>query len=194
MFAKDFDHLNNLYADKILVEMNLGPRGDQDPGAGLSPDNLKQIDMPPTRPCHKCADCGENEEGCEECGQMPNHEDTNASMTKQSLFRLVKLSAMLHDLVCAEQNVEPWVLTKVTEALNHIESVYGYMDYESFRNQVETDIANLKEETENDLYDSINSGGTQIVTSIRDVLSNESKEALEGLLYETITALESKNN
>jgi hypothetical protein len=192
MFAKDFDLLNNLYADKILVEMNLGPRGDQDSGSGLSPNSVKQINMPPTRPCHKCVDCGENEEGCEECEQMTNHEDTNASMTKQSLFRLVKLSAMLHDLVCQEQNVEPWVLAKITEALNHVESVYGYMDYESFRSQVETDIANLKEETENDLYDSINNGGSQIVTSIRDVLSNESKEALEGLLYETITALEAK--
>jgi|688.fasta_scaffold82032_3 hypothetical protein len=187
MFAKDFDTLNEIYNQKILSEMNLGPQGDQDLGAGLSIDNIKKIEPSPQRPCLKCGD----NENCE----MPvNHEDTNGSMAKQSLYRLVKLSAMLHDLICKEQNVEPWVLTKVTEALNHVESVYGYMDYENYKHQVDSDISALEEETESDLYDTILTGSEEIITNIKHVLSNESRENLEKFLYETINALEAKQN
>jgi len=191
MFAKDIDKLNSLYSQKIISEMNLGPLGDQDSGAGLSPDHIKRIKMPPTRPCAKCQTCGEDEEH-ENCEGNANHEETNADMTKQSLYRLVKLAAMLHDLVCKEQNIEPWVLTKITEALNHVESVYGYMDYENYKHQVDTDIAALREETEQDLYNSIVQGGSRILANIKNILSTESKENLEGLLYETISILESK--
>lgn len=191
MFAKDIDLLNNLYNEKILTEMNLGPRAEQNSDSAFSPNKKEAIQMPPVRPCSKCEDCGEEEEH-EECESIANHEDTNAGMAKQSLFRLVKLSAMLHDLICKEQSVEPWVLTKVTEALNHVESVYGYMDYENYRHQVESDITEIEEETEVDLYNTIASGSTRLLSNIKRLLATESKENLEGLLYETITALELK--
>lgn len=191
MFAKDVELLNELYSNKIISELNLGPRGDQDAGSGLSPEKPNRIIMPPKRPCPKCTDCGEEEEQ-ENCENIANHEETNSDMTRQSLYRLVKLSAMLHDLVSKEQNIEPWVLTKITEALNHVESVYGYMDYENYKHQVESDIAALREETEADLYNSIAYGGAQILSRLRSVLATESKENLEGFLYETISVLESK--
>lgn len=190
MFAKDIDSLNAIYNNKIFVESNLGPLGDQDSGVGLSPEKIARIEMPPKRPCAKCETCGDEEQ--EDCENVANHEETNADMTKQSLYRLVKLSAMLHDLICKEQVVEPWVLTKVTEALNHIESVYGYMDYERYRHQVETDILSLEEETERDLYNSIIQGGSHLLANLKRVLAAESRENLEGLLYETISILESK--
>jgi hypothetical protein len=101
---------------------------------------------------------------------------------------------MLHDLICTQKDVEPWVLSKVTEALNHIDSVYGYMDYESYKDQVDNDIAGIAEETEMDLYNKILHGGTNIVKTIKTVLAAESKANLENLLYETITALELKKN
>jgi hypothetical protein len=181
MFAKDVELLNKLYNESV----NLGPLGDQDPGAGLSPSKPQQIKMPVKRKCMKCI----SDEECEH----PDLDNNNADMSKQSLFRIFKLSAMLHDLICKEEQVEPWVLTKITEALQHLEGVFGYKDYESYKHQVEHDIQSIGEETENDLYDSISSGGGDLVNKIRDILTNESKENLEKVLYETITILEKKN-
>lgn len=189
MFAKDVELLNQLYNNKIITEMNLGPLGDQDPGAGYSPSQIQKVELPQK-------DLKNSEEDCEHasCNHVTNHEDTNAGMAKQSLYRLVKLTAMLHDLVCKEDNVEPWVLTKVTEALNHIESVYGYMDYENFKQKVEQDMLAIREEAEGDLYNAISSGGSEILSKINDILASESREVLENLLYETITSLEAKTN
>jgi hypothetical protein len=184
MFAKDIELLNKLYNESV----NLGPLGDQDPGVGLSPSKPSTIKMPVKRKCLKCANCAADEE-CEHA----DFDENNADMSKQSLFRIFKLSAMLHDLICREEQVEPWVLAKITEALQHLEAVFGYKDYEHYKHQVETDIQNIGEETEHDLYDTIAAGGSDLVNKIRDVLTNESKENLEKVLYETITILEKKN-
>jgi hypothetical protein len=182
MFAKDIELLNEIYVQKI-TEMNLGPRGDSD-NVQPSTAKIQQIDTT-SRPC---GECGSDED----CEGMENHEDTNAGMVKQSLFRLVKLSAMLHDLIAKHGSAEPWVLSKVTEALNHVESVYGYMDYENYRQQVDTDIENIEEETEQDLYTSISNGGESIINKLRTVLSKESREQVESFIYEAITVLEKK--
>lgn len=182
MFAKDVEILNQLYKESV----GLGPYADQDPGVGLSPSKTQKIETPVKRKCMKCI----SDEECEH----PDFDESNADMSKQSLFRIFKLSAMLHDLICREEHVEPWVLAKITEALQHLEAVFGYKDYESYKHQVDHDIQSIGEETENDLYDSISSGGTGLVNKIRDILTQESKESLEKLLYETITALESKAN
>lgn len=181
MFAKDIELLNEIYARKI-TEMGIGPQGDND-SVQPSVSKIQRI----TSPHEQCGLCSD-----EECEGAANHEDTNAGMVKQSLFRLVKLSAMLHDLVAKHGTAEPWVLSKVTEALNHVESVYGYMDYESYRQQVDTDIEGIEEETEQDLYKTISSGGESIINKLRTVLSRESKEEIESFLYEAITTLESR--
>lgn len=179
MFAKDVELLNELYSHSIS-EMNIGPRGDN---ISTTPSvaKIQKVETP---------SCGG---GCEEeeRNNIATHEDTNAGMVKQSLFRLAKLSAMLHDLV-SRDTAEPWVLSKVTEALNHIESVYGYMDYEQYRQQVEQDIEGISEETEQDLYDSISSGGETVIGRLRDVLSTESRKNIEQFIYEAITFLEKK--
>jgi hypothetical protein len=205
MFAKDVHLLNEIYSQKIN-EMNLGPHGDQGSGAGLSTDNIQRITGLSKRPClKKCCRNAENsetpDEDCEDgmcgCQGETNHEETNTDMVKQSLYRLVKLTAMLHDLVCKNNNAEPWILAKVTEALNHIESVYSYADYEDYRHQVESDIntiPSIDEETEADLYKSIQSGGGSIISQIQRILSKESKENIEKILYETISVLEKKKN
>jgi hypothetical protein len=68
------------------------------------------------------------------------------------------------------------------------------MDYENYKHQVDSDISALEEETESDLYDTILTGSEEIITNIKHVLSNESRENLEKFLYETINALEAKQN
>lgn len=178
MFAKDIDILNKLYCEAV----NLGPMGDNSPDTGLSPTKVERI--PCKRKCLKCPPT-------EECEQ-PDFDESNADMSKQSLFRIFKLSAMLHDLICKEQHVEPWVLAKITEAHQHLEAVFGYKDYESYKGQFERDLYGIDEDNEEDLYNSINTGGTNLINKIKNILTQESKETLEQILYETITALEKK--
>lgn len=179
MFAKDVELLNEIYSNKI-TEMSLGPKADSDIQPSVSKIQKFKI---PQRTCNSEAE----EENCE---GIPNHEDTNAGMVRQSLYRLVKLSAMLHDLISKHNTAEPWVLSKVTEALNHIEGVYGYMDYEDYKQQVDSDINSIEEETEQDLYNTISNGGESILNKLRAILSTESREQLESLVYEAITTLE----
>ncbi len=173
MFAKDVELLNNLYNKQIVTEMNIGPHGDQDPGAGLSTITPVAVDI---------------------TSSEEDYDESNTDMAKQSLYRLVKLAAMLHDLICKETNVEPWLFAKITEALHNIESAYGHKDYEQFKTKVEHDISNISEETETDLYNTISSGGVMILSKIRHILASESRENLESFLYETINALETKKH
>lgn len=197
MFARDFNLLNEIYNNRIVVkEMNLGPQAETSV-EGLTPIKRAKVEL--DLPYQKCDTC-EKEEDCESCGGtcgmesgVESEEHENADMAKRSLYRLVKLSAMLHDLISHNKHVEPWILTKITDAQRSIESAYGYQDYESFKHQVDSDIENIEEDTEHDLYRSISSNGDAILAKLKRLLATESKETLEGFLLETITALESKN-
>lgn len=195
MFAKDFNLLNEIYNNRIVREMNLGPQADLNTD-GLTPIKRAKVELDlPYKQCDTC----EKEEDCESCGgtcgmtgEGESEEHGNADMAKRSLYRLVKLSAMLHDLVSHNEHVEPWILAKITDAQRSIESAYGYQDYETYKQQVDHDIENIEEDTESDLYRSISSNGDALLAKIKRMLATESKEALEGILIETITALESK--
>jgi hypothetical protein len=205
MFAKDVQLLNEIYKRKIVTEdLGLGPQADLNTD-GLTPIKRAKIEL--GLPVKKCINC-ETEEDCESCdgtcGEMDmdheeiehseheSEESENADMAKQSLFRLVKLSAMLHDLIQHNAHIEPWVLTKISDAHRNIEAVYGYQDYESFKHKVDDDIENIEEETEQDLYRSIATGGDIILSKLKKMLATESKVMLENILFETITALEKK--
>lgn len=197
MFAKDVQQLNELYNKKIITEaLGLGPQAETNTD-GLTPVKRAKVEL--GLPIKQCIGC-ETEEDCESCGgtcgEMGSDSDSegyeNADMAKQSLFRLVKLSAMLHDLIQHSKHIEPWVLAKITDAHRNIESVYGYQDYEAYKNEVDHDIENIEEETEQDLYRSIATGGDIILSKLKKLLATESRAMLENILFETITALEKK--
>jgi len=218
MFAKDYNLLNELYNQKIAKEnVGLGPLGDNT-GVTPSPSKIERVSIPPKKGCDKC---GENEEHCEyaakgctcnhcpECkanqhkeksedceGYNPDNYDSNGKMARQLLFRMVKLSAMLHDLLKDKNNVEAWVLSKITNAHDQLESVFGYEDYEHALNPMHgacDDMqGNLEENNEEDLYAAISKGGDDLLNQIKTVLRRESKDTLEKVLFETITLLEEK--
>lgn len=196
MFDRDFNTLNNLYLKQIIKEnVGLGPKADQDSSSGLSPVKQALSDAGvPQKDCN-CG-CNATDEDCEECGgtcggTRPEGGE-NADMARRSLYRLVKMSAMLHDLVQNDSHIEPWILTKIADAQQNIESVYSYQDYEKFKHTVDHDIENLEEETEHDLYKTINNGGSTILSQLKKLLATESKDVLESILLETISALEVK--
>jgi hypothetical protein len=212
MFAKDFHLLNELYDQKIMKEMNIGPLGDNQ-SVTPSPTKITKVSLPPKRDCEeeensacsyaaKGCDCNE----CEECktnqksedceGYNPDDYDSNGKMARQLLFRVAKLSAMLHDLLQGKNNVEAWVLSKITNAHDQINSVFGYEDYENALNpmQGECDDAtgSLEENNEEELFNAISKGGDNLVSILRKSLKRESRETLEKVLLETIVLLENK--
>lgn len=209
MFAKDFNLLNEIYNQKIN-EMNIGPKGDNE-GVTPTPNKVTKISLPPKRDCaeqeehcnaaardcscNNCPECIDNQNPSEECeGHDPSTYDSNGTMSRQLLFRIFKLSAMLHDLLNGKENIEAWVLSKITNAHDQLESVFGYEDYEAAKNPVHGMCGggNFEESNEEDLFKAINSGGDQLLNRLRTVLKKESKETLEKVLLETIILLESK--
>lgn len=207
MFAKDFHLLNEIYSKKIN-EMNIGPKGDNE-GVTPTPERLQKIQMPPKRDCseqeehchaaangckcNKCPECIENKSPSEDCeGYNPSTYDSNGQMSRQLLFRIFKLSAMLHDILNNKENVEAWVLSKITNAHDQLESVFGYEDYEMAKNPMHGSCGSLEENNEEELYSAISKGGDDIMSKLSQILKKESIENLEKVLLETILIIENK--
>jgi hypothetical protein len=214
MFAKDFDAFNNLYNDKIIKEsIGLGPRADQD--IVPSANKFAKIEMPPKKSCGceeeehcaaatkgcKCNGCPEckanqNKEKSEDCeGYDSSSYDSNGQMAKQLLYRCAKLSAMLHDILSGKDNIEAWVLSKITNAHDQLESVFGYEDYEAAKNPMHgtCGAGNFEESNEEELFAAIARGGDELLSNLKNALRKESKDTLEQVLLETILILEEKN-
>lgn len=187
MFAKDFDALNALYSKKIVNEsVGLGPKADN---SNVTPSTDKMVKVvPPLKDCN-CE--GGHDEGCE--GRVDDESESNGEMCRQLLFRIHKVSAMLHDILNGKDNVEAWILSKLTNAHDQIQSVFGYEDYKAVTEPTDSVCnGNLEENNEEDLYNAISSGGEDLVKQLQSVLKRESRETLEKVLFETIVLLEKK--
>jgi len=138
----------------------------------------------------------EDDENCEDCGGACGVEqedtDSDSYMAKQLIYRIFKLSAMLYPLMKAGSNIEAWVLSKITNAHDQLNSVFNYKDFESFKNQIASmnNIGELQEETEIDLYNAIMAGGDNLLDSLKHKLKKESKETKEKLFLEVLKQLE----
>jgi hypothetical protein len=211
MFARDYNSLNDLYNTKIIKEnVGLGPKADNNTTVP-STIEVARINMPPKRhcgeneehcayaaqgcECGECSECTPSETSSEDCeGYDPSSHDSNGKMARQLLFRVHKLSAMLHDLLNNKDNIEAWVLSKITNAHDQIASVFGYEDYEAALNSNHGMCGdNLEENNEEELFKRIDAGGLDLVNLLKSKLSRESKETLEKVLLETIILLENKS-
>jgi len=139
----------------------------------------------------------EEDENCEECGGMcgceEEHTDSDAYMAKQLIFRIFKLASMLYPLMRNGSEVEAWVLDKISKAHDNLNSVFGYKDFESFKEKIKMmgGLDVQQEETEIDLYNAINKGGDDLILNLKHVLNRESRETKEKLFLEVIKQLES---
>tara|TARA_R110001583_G_scaffold191097_1_gene355944 strand:- start:400 stop:735 length:336 start_codon:yes stop_codon:yes gene_type:complete len=64
----------------------------------------------------------------------PEHEgeekDQNeGSMTRQELFHLGEKANQLHALISDQQDLEPWVQSKITKAAENLGTVFDYLTY-----------------------------------------------------------------
>jgi len=138
----------------------------------------------------------EDDENCEECGGACGCEqedtDSDSYMAKQLIYRIFKLSAMLYPLMKSGSNIEAWVLSKITNAHDQLNSVFNYKDFDSFKSQIAAmnGIGAVQEETEIDLYNAIITGGDDLLNSLKHKLKKESKETKEKLFLEVLKLLE----
>lgn len=212
MFRRDFEQLNEAYDQKINeFTGSMGIQGDNSPGAGLSPDKLKNAKLPQkgqkvlvTTPINKPGTPNPKgptitpveDENCEECGGACGVEaedtDSDTYMAKQLVYRIFKLSTMIYSLMVkagCDAKVEAWVLDKISKAHDNLNSVFGYKDFEDFKKSVQS-MGGLYEETEIDLYNALNRGGNDLIEALKGVLSKESKETKQQIFAEVIKLLE----
>jgi hypothetical protein len=204
MASNYIDDLNDLYNKRIFLKEGAGD---------LGPKAIGEFDEAPIRGCLKCGKiankCGcsnkpseddmvfakkekdggydQEEDDFSVTGEHPQHKASN--MVKQNLFRIAKMAAMLHDIIPCDSQIEEWVADKIAKSEENINSVFGYKDYQSHKNDVEHDIE-IEEKTEQDLYKSINDGGETLINKIRDIMRNQPKERVEDAMYSLIKVLE----
>lgn len=209
MFRRDFELLNEKYHKEVFNEdLGLGPKA-------ISSDhtNLTKVEhMCPYSvkgcKCNGCVECKANqgkEEGCEECGGEcgvdKENTDSDSYMAKQLLYRTFKLAAMLYGLMNSGQKVEAWVLSKITNAHDNLNSAFGYKDFEKFKQEMlnagglaamsgdSVTPISVDEQAEIDLINSINLGSDALLKLIKVLLTKESKETKEIVLTEVIKSL-----
>jgi len=205
MASNYIDDLNSLYNTKVILKENVGLGPHEDTA-------YNDYDEDYEAPVRRCLKCEEEAEECH-CDKAPSEddivlvkkprrgeyddfsetgehsEDKASNMVKQNLYRITKMSAMLYDIIPCDSEIEPWVADKLSKAVDSINSVLGYKDYEDFRNKVDQDIE-IEEKTEQDLYKSIDNGGESLINKIKDLMKNQPREKVEDTVYGMIKMLE----
>jgi hypothetical protein len=205
MASNYIDDLNSLYSAKVFLKENVGLGPHEDTAYGDYDEDYEA-------PVRRCLKCDEEAEECH-CDEAPSEddlvlakkprrgeyddfsetgehsEDKASNMVKQNLYRITKMSAMLYDIIPCDSEIEPWVADKLSKAVDSINSVLGYKDYEDFKNKVDQDIE-IEEKTEQDLYKCIDNGGVTLINKIKDLMKNQPREKVEDTVYGMIKMLE----
>jgi hypothetical protein len=198
------DDINTLYVNRVFLKENVGS------GTGPNVDGPSEGKAEDYEAPHRdCLCTGDSDEcSCEheedemvfaptnktKEGEYPEdseHEDheTNAYMAKQQLYRTVKMASMLHDIIKDEEELEPWMAAKITQAFDDLNAIFGYKDYQHFRDQIDHDME-IEEKTEHDLYKSIDQGGESLINKIKEMMRGQSKDKVETAVYGMIKMLE----
>lgn len=61
------------------------------------------------------------------CCDKQKH-DKEGKMTKSQLYRIMKHTAGLYDIINDNDDLPEWVQNKITKAAEHMNTVYNYMD------------------------------------------------------------------
>jgi len=63
----------------------------------------------------------------------PNDKDPDGyegNMAKKSLYHLARQADQLHDMILDDENLEPWVQSKITKAADYIKAAFESITYE----------------------------------------------------------------
>jgi len=184
----ELEKISEAYKQIVVNELNLGPAAET---TNMVPSNNTPTVLKLNKKscgCENAEDCikCKNSENCEDCSKITPVEtsagsgESEADMAKNELYKIHNGSKALYNLLKDDQNLEPWVFSKITLAASYIESVKNYLEYNKFRKDGEFD----SDENSHEL---------KIVSKIRDMLYGEGKEVLESVLRQTIFNLEALN-
>lgn len=183
MLKKDIFDLNNAYL-QVLSEgtVDLGPQADSQ--QGLTPV-VQTVIKPPM--CKKQG----SDESCEDCGGSCGC-DSNAStdkdeieMSKNELYNTISHAVSLYNKLDSVNNLEAWVRAKITKAADYLNSIKHYLDHEEMPHQEQNE--------EQDLTFAFDKGSVDLLSQIKTILSKESKESLEKILFEVVELIEKKS-
>jgi hypothetical protein len=73
---------------------------------------------------------------CQDHETVEEHENEETRMAKTNLFTLFTDAKMLHDLICAGEDLEPWMLQKIAVASEGVCSVTKVVRYMAARDGV----------------------------------------------------------
>jgi hypothetical protein len=193
MFGQDVDNLSSLYQKRVLVREFVTNTGQENDSAFYTPEHAVEVKgTAPINP-HTCTCNHAEDEECDCCRAKKDYiQSLSQSMSqdeefpledepehtevpfkdspfgvKQQLFRIVKMAAMLHDLINEDEEVDEEILHKIKSAYIDLDEAFGFKDYVEHRKKMESDMLPLGE-------------------SVQHVRRAE----LQDLLYKTIKKLE----
>jgi len=70
------------------------------------------------------------------------HDMEESGMARSDLYKAAKMSTKLFKLIREGEEIEPWVLTKITKAAEALANVYQYVNYEKHFRDQESEIMN----------------------------------------------------
>jgi hypothetical protein len=191
MFKDDLLNLNNAYLKVLNEDVGLGPQADSQ--QGLSPTIQTIIK---SRQC-SCAKCN-GEENCEDCGgacgcdnnAMPsNDRKEEIDMAKSELYNTINHAVSLYKKLDSVNKLEAWVSAKITKAADYLNSIKHYLDHE----EVGSEEINSEQNEEIDLIRAFDKGSNDLLSTITSILSRESKQNLEKVLFEVVQLIEKKS-
>lgn len=181
MYRNDLFNLNNAYL-KIINEgtVDLGPQADSQ--QGLSPVIQTVI-----KPSFKKGE----DESCEDCGcgmnQDAGMDKDEIQMSKNELYNTISHAVSLYNKLDKIDNLEAWVRAKITKAADYLDSIKHYLDHENVKEP------HQEQNEEQQIALAFDSGSSNLLAKISSILSKESKENLEKILFEVVQLIEKKS-
>lgn len=192
MFRDDLFNINNAYLKVLNEDVGLGPQADTQ--QGLSP-TIQTIIKSKKCACAKC----NGQENCEDCGgacgcdgsetMLKNDRKEEIDMAKSELYNTINHAVSLYKKLDSVNKLEAWVSAKITKAADYLNSIKHYLDHE----EIGSEEIKSEQNEEIDLIKAFDKGSNDLLSAITTILSRESKQNLEKVLFEVVQLIEKKS-
>lgn len=120
----------------------------------------------------------------------PMYEESAGQLVRSELYRAAKMAEKLFKLISDNDNLEPWVLSKVVRASDYLDAVHNYIEYQtkfvdgeandlsepSLGSQIEDEMSSLDLPDDTTGMDDLDTGDFDIDVSIDDFDDDEIKK------------------
>ena len=176
---KEVEQLTNVYSNLLNEQLDAGGinigYGGSVPGMVTNSDESPNMDDTPEFAS------SENSENHLFSQPVGKDVDTNLSMAKSEIFKILKSAGDLMDLIkCPETDIEPWQLSKITKAADYICSVKSAIEYDEFERMSGEMSSGLSEM----------GGMSPVVVKVKDMLAGEPMEVNEEVIKQAIFNIE----